>query len=145
MTLCCSFLEFSLYEINKRTNLFQVLFFKFVSQNLKTNLRKIAVLTIFSSPIHNNGMPLRLIGSLISFTIFCSLQCTCLVLIFVKFIFKNFFSLWHYNGWNCLLNFNFGLFIEGYMNTTDLGILIHRKYIIPKDLWNTKSGLLNTL
>ena len=36
-TLGCSFPEFSLNEINKGTNLFQVLLFKFVTQNLKIN------------------------------------------------------------------------------------------------------------
>ena len=36
-TLGCSFPEFLLNEINKGTNLFQVLLFKFVTQNLKIN------------------------------------------------------------------------------------------------------------
>ena len=67
-TLGCSFLEFSLNEINKGTNLFQVLLFKFGTQNLKINLRKIAILVIFSSPVHKNGMLLCLFGSLISFS-----------------------------------------------------------------------------
>lgn len=64
-TLGCSFPEFSLNEINKGTNLFQVLLFKFVTQNLKISLRKIAILIILSSPVHKNGMPLCLFGSLI--------------------------------------------------------------------------------